>query len=136
MHESGHREPEDRLRCVDTVTAGQRYAGSGACLACAAQDFARDGRVELVERPAENRDRHDRLGAHRIDVADRVDGRDAAEVERIVHNRHEEVRRADDGLIVVDAIDGRVIACVVAHEQPRVARLSRHALENLGQHLR
>ena len=71
----------------------------------------------LSERHAEDRERHDRLRAHRVDVGDRVGRGDAAEVARIVDHRHEEVGGGDDAEVLVDLPDRRVVAGLGADEE-------------------
>ena len=72
-----------------------------------------------VDRHADQRQRQDRPAAHRIDVADGVGRGDAAEVERVVDDRHEEVGGGDQRLLVVELIDGRVVGGLDAHQQLR-----------------
>ena len=72
-----------------------------------------------VDRHADEREREDRLAAHRVDVGQRVGRGDAAEVERIVDDRHEEVGRRDDRLLVVELVDGGIVGGVVADQQVR-----------------
>ena len=66
---------------------------------------------------ATKRERHDRPAAHRVDVADRVGRGDAAEVERIVDDRHEEVGGRDQRLLVVELVDGGVVGGLDADHQ-------------------
>ncbi len=63
------------------------------------------------------RQRHDRPAAHRVHVADRVGGGDAAEVERVVDDRHEEVGRGHQRLLVVQAVHRRVVRRLVADQR-------------------
>jgi hypothetical protein len=51
---------------------------------------------QLVERHADDRQRHDRRAAHGVDVGEGVGGGDAAEVARVVDDRHEEVGGGDE----------------------------------------
>ena len=87
-----------------------------------------------ADRHAHQRQRHDRLAAHGVDVGDRVGGGDAAEVERVVDDRHEEVGGGDQRLLVVELVDGGVVGGLDAHQQFRRHRQARRALEDFGQH--
>ena len=79
------------------------------------------------------RQRHDRLAAHRVDVGQRIGRGDAAEVERVVDDRHEEVGGGDDRLLVVELVDGGVVGGVVADQQVGKERQRRAALEQIGE---
>ena len=72
---------------------------------------------ELVDRHRHQGQRHDRPAAHRVDVADRVGRGDAAEVERVVDDRHEEVGGRDQRLLVVEPVDRGVVGGLDADHQ-------------------
>ena len=74
---------------------------------------------QLVDRHADERQREERRAAHRIDVGDGVGRRDHAEIARIVDDGHEEVRRRDDRLPLVQSIDGGVVGGLDADQQRR-----------------
>src|SRR3546814_1649777 len=61
----------------------------------AANHLTSDFRSQYVDRPAENRNRHQRITAHRVDVADGIGGGDATEIKRIIDNRHEKIGGGD-----------------------------------------
>ena len=68
--------------------------------ACAAFEDAADGRGrQHGDRHADQRQREQRARAHRVDVRQRVGRGDAAEVVRVVDDRHEEVGRRDDRVL-------------------------------------
>ena len=90
---------------------------------------------QLVERHADQRQRHDRPAAHRVDVGDRVGRGDAAEVERIVDDRREEIGGGDQRLLVVQPVDRRVVGGLGADQQFRRHRKPPpSSLQDLGQH--
>jgi hypothetical protein len=74
-------------------------------------------RRQHVDRHAHQRQRHDGRAAHGIDVADGVGGGDAAEVERVVDDGHEEVGGGDQRLLVVELVDRGVVGGLDAHQQ-------------------
>ena len=117
MHETDHDQSVDRLDRVDAVAAGDRDAGRCADRFAAVQDAADRLHRQLVDRHADQRQREQRRAAHRVDVRDRVRCGDAAEVERIVDDRHEEVGGRDDRLLVVQPIHRRVVGRFDADEQ-------------------
>jgi hypothetical protein len=131
-----HSQPEDRLRRVDAMTSGQWNPGARARVSGALKDVTRHGRIESGDRPAENCDREERFSTHRIDIADRIHCGDRAEVEGVVHDRHEKIRRADQRILLIEGIDRRVVACVVSDEQPGVRRLAWNSLKNFRKHAR
>ena len=81
-------------------------ANRAATLQYAPDSFGRD----LVDGHAEDRERHHGLPPHRVDIGDGVRRGDAAEIEGVVHDRHEEVGGRDDAGVVVDLPDGGVVA--------------------------
>ena len=88
----------------------------------------------LAMRHADDGQREDRPAAHGIDVRERVGGGDAAEVARIVHDGHEEIGGGDDGLRIVQAIDGRVVGCLDPHQEIGRQRLQGRFGDNARQH--
>ena len=74
------------------------------------------------------------FAAHRVDVGERVGRGDAAEVERIVDHRHEEVGGRDDAGLVVEPPHRRVVAGLRADEQIGEGRRRRLLGEQLAQH--
>ena len=101
------------------MAAGDRNAGPGADRLAAVEDAADGVDRQLVDRHADQRQREQRRAAHRIDVGDRVGRGDGAEVERVVDDRHEEVGRRDDRLVLVDPVDGGVVGGLDADQQLR-----------------
>src|SRR5262249_51377922 len=79
----------DWLRRVDRVTAGNRNSSTGANSVATCDDRAHVFDCDLVERHAKYCERHDRFCAHSVNVGDRVGRGDPAEVEGVVHHRHE-----------------------------------------------
>src|SRR5690606_40525164 len=100
------------------------------------EDAGDGGGGQHVDRHAHQRQSQDGLAAHRIDVGDGVGGGDAAEVERVVDDRHEEIGGGDQRLLVVEPVDRGVVGGLDAHEQFGRHRQPRAAPEDLGQHAR
>ena len=117
-HPAGHREAEDGLRAVDAVSPGQRDARFRTDGPTAVHDLARDVLGQLVERPTEDGDRHQRGAAHRVDVADGIRRGDAAEGARIIDDGHEKVRRGDDARSIAEVHDRGIVLRLVADEEP------------------
>ncbi len=103
------------------MTAGQVYADIRAGLSATVHDGAGDFGIQFVGWPTEHGNRHQRAAAHRIDIADRVGGGDAPEVERVVDDRHEEIRGTDDTTAVAQVVYRGIVAGIVADEQARIA---------------
>ncbi|SOZ59861.1 GCN5-related N-acetyltransferase (modular protein) [Cupriavidus taiwanensis] len=142
LDQSRHRQAEDGLGRVDRMTACQRNAGVVAGAAPAGHHFARHLGRQHVHRPAQDGDGHQRVAAHGVDVADRIGRGDAAEVERIVDDGHEEVGGGNHAALAVRAIQRihrRVIARGIADPQARVQVLRAAAgqdhVEHFGRNL-
>ena len=83
-----------------------------------ALDYLTGGfRRQLIDRPAENGNGHQRRSAHGVNVADGVGCRNSSEGERIVHDRHEKVCCTDDGGSVAQVVNGGIVAFGVPNEQ-------------------
>ncbi len=113
----------------------QRNARRVAHRATATNHFPRHFRRQHIHRPAENRDRHQRIAAHRVDVADRIGRGDAAEVERVIDNRHEKIGGRHHTTLGIDRIHRRVITRGVADPEFRIEVLCAAAGEDHFQHL-
>ena len=132
--ETDHRKAVDRLRCVDRMAARHRNAGGGADAGAARDDLAHVLDRDLVQRHAEDRQRHDRPGAHGVDVGEGIGRRDPAEVERIVDDRHEEIGGGDDACVVVDLPHRGVVAGLDPDQKLAERRRGRLVGEQLLQH--
>ena len=89
-----------------------RHTDSPPC-----EDAADGLRGQHVDRHADQRQRQDRPAAHRIDIGDRVGRGDAAEVVRVVDDRHEEVGGRDQRLLVVELVHRGVVGGLDADQQ-------------------
>ena len=129
-----HRQAIDGFRTIDRVTARDRYPRRCAHRRAAFQNLPHHLRRDLVDRHAENGERHDRLAAHGINIRDRVGRRDASEVERVIHHRHEEIRRGDDAGVVIELPHRRVVGRLRPDQQLLERRDRRLVGEQLLQH--
>ena len=107
----------DGLDRIDGVAARNRNAGCAAHVLPAAHDGTDHVERQLVDRHGDQRQRHDRLAAHGIDIRQRIRRGDAAELIRIVHDGHEEIGGGDQRLRVVELVDGGVVRGLDAHHQ-------------------
>jgi hypothetical protein len=82
------------------VTAGEHGAGLLQGGEPAVQNLLEDLAVELREGEADQVHSRQRPTAHGVDVGQRVDRSDAAEGERVVDDRREEIGGVDDGHVV------------------------------------
>ena len=117
MHETNHDQSVDRLDRVDAVAPRDWDAGRCADRFATVQHAADRLHRQLVDRHADQRQRKQRRAAHRVNIGDRIRCGDAAEVERIVDDRHEEIGGRDDRLLVVQPIHRRVVGRFDADEQ-------------------
>ncbi len=107
--DADHRQAIDRLGAIDRMATSHGNACRGTDGRAAFQDLAHHLDRNLVDRHAEDGERHDRLAAHGIDVGDGVGRGDAAEIVGIVDHRHEEIGGRDDAGVVVDLPHGGII---------------------------
>ncbi|MNQ40598.1 hypothetical protein D3C85_542570 [compost metagenome] len=135
FHQPGDGQAEDRLRCVNRMTARQWNTRLVTHRTASANHFPGNLRRQHVDWPAKDGNRHQRVTAHGVDVADGIGGGDATEIERVIDNRHEKVGGRDHTLLVIDGVHRRVIARSVAHPEFRVEVLRAAAGQNHLQHL-
>ncbi|KAG1255824.1 hypothetical protein G6F66_014876 [Rhizopus arrhizus] len=69
-------------------------------------------------------------------VRQRVGRSDAAEVERVVDDRHEEIGGGDDRLAIIEAIHRRVVAGLTPDQQFGRRGKRRNSTQQLGKHPR
>jgi len=134
MDEAERHQPVDRFGAVDGVPAGDRDAGFGADGGAARDDRLHALHSDPAQWHAEDRQREDRRAAHGVNVRERVGGGDATELERIVDDRREEVGRGDQGLLVVQPPDRRVIPSLEPDQEVGEGAGLRHAGQDLLQH--
>ena len=87
---------------------------------------------QFVHRHAHDREGEDRRAAHRVDIRQRVGGGDAAERERVVDDRQEEIGGRDHRLAVVDPPYRGVVGRLGADQQIGVRRRRRHLGEDVA----
>ena len=110
IDEADGNQPVDGFDRIDAVTAGDRNPGA---LADGFPTFENSpDRVDrqLVDRHRHERQREQRPAAHGVHVRNGIGRGDGAEVEGIVDDRHEEVRRRDNRLVFADAVHRRIVA--------------------------
>ncbi|MNV20480.1 hypothetical protein D3C71_1113810 [compost metagenome] len=135
FHQAGDGQAKDRLGCVDGVSACQRDTRCVAHRTATADHFPGDFRRQHVHRPAQDRNRHQGIAAHGVDVADGIGGGNSAEIEGIVDDRHEKVGGRDHTAFFIDGIHRRVVTRGVADPEFRVEILCPAAGQDHFQHL-
>ena len=134
MDDTDADQPVDRFRAVDRVSASHRNAGRCTDGLAALQNLPDGVGGQDVDRHADDGECKQRFAAHGVDVGQCVGGGDAAKVERIIDNRHEEISGGDDGLLVVEAVDRSIIGSVDADQQVGHRQYGPDAGEDLFQH--
>ena len=129
---AGNRHAVDRLWPVDRVTAGHHPAAVGRGIRAAGEHLAQQVQREDVAGPSRQVEGEQRAGAHGVDVAGGVGGRDAPPRARIVHDRREEISRRHQQPVAVEPPHGGIVAGLGADHQVRVRRGSQMA-QNLRQ---
>ena len=99
MHHAGDRHPIFEFFVDDRVAADYNSSGLSGPLRAAADDLAQHLEVQLALRERDDIQRRLRLGAHRVDVTQRVGRRHLAENVRVVNDGREKVHGVDDGEI-------------------------------------
>ena len=100
MHGADDRKAVFRLGVVDRVAAGDERTGGAHDVGPAVENPSEQLERQVLTRPRHQVQRQQRRAAHRVHVRERVRGRDAAPVVRVVDDGSEEVRRDDDGEVV------------------------------------
>ncbi len=116
------------------MPSGDRYPGRLAYRSAAREDCAHGLERQLVERYSEDRERHDRPAAHRVNIGDGVGRRDPAEIVRIVDDRHEEIGCGDDAVVIVEPPHRGVVAGLDPDEELRIRLRRGVPAEKLLQH--
>ena len=136
VHQAQGHQAIDGLHRIDGVAAGNGDARRLADRGTASQDLANGLGGEHVDGHAHQGQRHDGGAAHGVHIGDGVGGGDAAKVERIVDDGHEEVGGGNQRLLVVELVDSGVIGRLDAHQQLRRQRHGGGGLEDVRQHAR
>ncbi|MNE31530.1 hypothetical protein D3C80_1251020 [compost metagenome] len=114
FHQACDSQAENRLRRIDRMPTGQRNTRRIAHRAAATNHFTGHFRRQHVDRPTQDRDRHQWVAAHGVDVADGVGGGNTAEIERIVDDRHEKVSGGNHAAFFINRIHGCIITRGIA----------------------
>jgi hypothetical protein len=132
-------QPRDRvaeldLRIAHAVAAQQRAARLAQLVEPSLHDLACPLGREVPLREGRDRERGERLSAHRVDVGERVGRGDLAERVGIVHHRREEVDGLDQRARLVQPEHTGVVAGPMVDQHPGVVVLGQAAqdLSQLG----
>ena len=116
VDEAGDGEAIFRFAVGDTVAAGNDGTSFGDFFGTTAQDFAQNVAVEVVGEGDEV-DGEEGTAAHCIHIGEGVGGGNRAEVVGVVYDGREEVGGGDEGLLVIEAVDGGVIGRSQSYQQ-------------------
>ena len=119
VRQAGHRQAVLRLHVDDRVSARDRAPGFAHLVGPALQDCGDHLGGEILGKGRDVQREQD-IGAHRVDIVQRVGGRDRAEAVGVIDQRREEVQRLHDRLPLVEAIDSRIVGLVQTDEELRV----------------
>jgi hypothetical protein len=89
---------------------------------------------KVLHRHAKQRKREYRLAAHGVDIGYCIGRGDAAKIVRIVHDRQEKIGGGDDRLLVVQAVNGCIVARFRPDQQVGKGGHERRLPENFPQH--
>ena len=110
-----------------------QQSGRAANGFAAGQNFGDGFERQHIDRHAHQGQCKKRRAAHRINIGDRVRCSNPAEVKRVIHDRHEKVRRRNDGLLRIDLINRGVVTGFGADQKLRRNDAGRHTAENFFQ---
>ena len=133
MHHAQGDQTVDRLGRIDGMAARHGNPGGRTHRFAAGQDPLDHIGRQFADRHADNRQRQDRLRAHGIHVGQGIGRRDAAEIDRIIDNRHEKIGGGDDRLMFVQAVHRRIIAGFGADQQIGMNQAGWHFRQNFAQ---
>ena len=108
MHGADDRKAVLRLCVANRVPACEQTARRAHLLIGRSEDRAEHLHRQLL-REGGDREREQRHTAHREHVVERVRRSDRAVVARIVDHRREEVEREDQGALVVEPVNSRIV---------------------------
>ena len=118
------------------MPARQRDAGVITHGATTADHFAGHFRRQQMHRPAQNRNGHQWVTAHCIDVADGIGGGNTAEIVRVIDDRHKEIGGRNHPALVIQGIDRSIVTRGIADPQLGVEVLRAAAGKDHFQYLR
>ena len=102
----------------------------------AAHDLGQDREVDPFFRKAGNCHRRNRGAAHGPHVVDRIERRNASVIERVIHNRREEIERLHQRQIVAQTIHSGVVRFVETDQQIRIEGLFLKPAQDLSEDAR
>src|SRR5581483_2357967 len=110
IDQAGDGQAKLRLGVLHAVPADQHRPRLRYLFRAAAQYLRQLVRIALLDGEAEDVHDRDRPAAHRVDIRERVGRRDLPVEIRVIHDGRKEVHRLNEGEVVREAIDARVIA--------------------------
>ena len=81
------------------------------------QNLSNHAQGQDIDGHAHQSQSHDGLCTHGIHIGDGIGGGNAAKFKRIVHDGHEEVCGGNQGLVLIQLVNGRVVSRFNAHQQ-------------------
>jgi hypothetical protein len=105
------------LVILDGVASGKHCTGFRDLAESPCHDLMQNLRLQLLGREHGQVEAGDGSPSHGVDVADGIGCGDLAEGERIIHRRSDEICGRDQGDLVREAIDPRIVARFVANKE-------------------
>ena len=133
VHETGDGQAVLHAGVGDGVASREDAPRLGHFFGAAAQDLAEDVQIHAL-READEVQCSLHLAAHGVNIAEGVCRRDLAEGVGVIHHRREEVHRLHQRDVVGDAVDGRIVPAVVAHEKVGVFLAPGQLFQNMAQY--
>ena len=109
MDDPGDRHPVFQLLVDDGVTTDDDRSGCVRPLGAALENLAEHLDVEAPFWKSDDVQGGDRVGTHRVDVAERVGRGNLSEHVGVVHDRREEVDGVDDGQVRAQTKHARIV---------------------------
>ncbi len=136
VHQAQAHQAVDGFEHVDGMPPGDGDARLAAHGRTAFEHPADDLGRQLGDGHAHQGQRQDGRAAHGVDVRQRIRRGDTTEVAGVVDDGGEEVRGGHQRLLVVQAVDGGIVAGFRTHQQFGRDQALRRACQNLAQQAR
>ena len=133
VHQTQSHQAVNGLHRIDGVAPGHHNACGFAHRVAAFQNAPDHLGAEHIDGHAHQGQGHDGRAPHGIHIAQGIGGRNAAKVHRVVHDGHEKIGGGDQGLLVVEQINRRIIGRGNAHQYFRRHDHGGGALQNFAQ---
>ncbi len=127
MYASHDGQAEDGLLRLNRVPTDDGDSRFGGFVRGAAEDVAQNRRRELLIGEADQIQGSQGFSAHGVDVAEGIGSCNSAEIVWSIDDGGEEIGGQNQGQVVVELVDGRIVRRRAAHENFGIGNFGQHA---------